>query len=134
MRSTSRLHPVASIARSLLGGLAGAVLLVMATGSMQASPLGLAAAAVPRIVERSVVQEQTGQLGHYEWTPTHITSVEKQQVGGRHATYAYSGRTLHLTWADPWVPPTDDPAWVPYIKSHYFHPVSTRVAPTHEYR
>lgn len=90
--------------------------------------------AVPRIVERSVVQEQTGQLGHYEWTPTHVTSVEKQQVGGKHATYAYSGRTLHLTWADPWVPPTDDPAWVPYIKSHYFHPVSTRVAPTHEYR
>ncbi len=37
------------VARSLLGGLAGAVLLVMATGSMQASPLGLAAAAVPYI-------------------------------------------------------------------------------------
>ena len=35
--------------RSLLGGLAGAVLLVMATGSMAAAPLGLAAGAVPYI-------------------------------------------------------------------------------------
>lgn len=115
--------------------------------------------AVPRMVERSVIQEQTGQLGHYAWSPTSISSVQKEQtgqqghyaylpqahglpsvtttneqVGGKHATYAYVGRTLHLTWTDPWVPPYDNPEWVPYIKSHYFHPVTTRVAPTHEYR
>lgn len=131
---------------------------------------------IPRVVERSVVQEQTGTIGHYAWTPNHITSVQQeqtglqghyeytpalttkryvgstletvpvtgtltsstaaQQIGGRHESYGYtpSRSGLHLTWSDPWVPPTDNPEWVPYIKSHYFQPVTTRVAPTHEYR
>lgn len=146
--------------------------------------------AIPRLVEASVVAEQTGTIGHYAytpqrmvrvyngselqwvpvtagavsstmreqvggeaptyaWTPTRtvpvtgtrgypaaaLQSVRSQQVGGEHSGYQYTpSRTLHTRWTDPWVPPYDDPAWVPYIKSHYFHPVSARVAPTHEYR
>jgi len=69
---------------------------------------------VPRMVERSVIAEQ---------------------VGGRHESYTWTPSTAkHLTWTDPWVPPYDNPEWVPFIKAHYFHPVTTRSTPTHEYR
>lgn len=109
---------------------------------------------VPRLVGASVVAEQTGTIGHYAYTPQRmvrvyngselqwvpvtagaVSSTMREQVGGEHSGYRYTPtRTLHTRWTDPWVPPYDDPAWVPYIKSHYFHPVSARVAPTHEYR
>jgi hypothetical protein len=98
----------------------------------------------------SVHKQQTGQQGHYPYVPNKVyaataerglpgiavPSVRTEQVGGEHSGYAYrpAARTLHLTWTDPWVPPYDDPAWAPYITSHYFQPVTTRVAPTHEYR
>lgn len=80
------------------------------------------------------MRQQIGGLAPtYAWTPNHVTSVQKEQTGV-HRTYPFTGRTLHMTWGDPWVPPTDNPDWVPYIKSHYFHPVTTRPLATHEYR
>lgn len=72
-----------------------------------------------------------GAAPTFAWTPNHDSYLVKEQTGGGHQTYPFS--SLHMTWADPWVPPTDNPEWVPYIKSHYFHPVTT-TRPTHEYR
>ena len=63
------------------------------------------------------------------------STTTQEQVGGRHESYSWTPSTAkHLTWTDPWVPPYDNPEWVPFIKAHYFHPVTTRSTPTHEYR
>ena len=82
------------------------------------------------------------------WPPRQL----RQQVGGEAPTFAYTpasgptqvynGRGLvqvaptgtHTRWTDPWVPPYDNPEWVPYIKSHYFSPTTTPTRPTHEFR
>ncbi len=64
-------------------------------------------------------------------SPSALTSA---QVGGHHGVYPFTGTSLHLTWTDPWVPPYDDPDWVPFIKAHYFSPATTPARPTHEFR
>jgi hypothetical protein len=89
---------------------------------------------VPQLVSASVVRQQVGgQAPTYAWVPNHVTSLQQQQTGG-HATYPFTGTTQHVAWTDPWVPPYDNPEWVPYIKSHYFQPSTTPTRPTHEFR
>jgi hypothetical protein len=75
----------------------------------------------------SVGREQVGRLqGHYEIGTSSDGSVSEPtaaQAGGLHKTFVYDAqgpKGLHLTWSDPWVPPVADPAWVPFVRAHYY--------------
>ena len=50
----------------------------------------------------------------------HHVRLQRSRADVRHADAAYDGRSLHLTWSDPWVPPVDNPDWTPFIRAHYY--------------
>jgi hypothetical protein len=103
---------------------------------------GRGTAIVPALVGTSVAQQQIGgQHLTYPFSgrgraivPSLVgASVAQQQVGGQHQSYPFtgstgssssdytaSGRKLHLTWTDPYVPPVADPDWKPFIRAHYY--------------
>ena len=82
--------------------------------------------------------------------PAVAASTLRQQVGGEAPTFAYTpasgptqvynGRGLvqvaptgtHTRWTDTFVPPYDDPEWMPVIKRHYAGSFTTPA--THEFR
>jgi hypothetical protein len=114
---------------------------------------------LPELVGKSTTNEQIGSVGHYSYVPMRMTQkyvgsqlvttfepvttapdavtspTVREQVGGAQPGYAYVPATTatHMRWSDRWVPPYDNPDWVPFIKAHYFQrPVTTPT--THEYR
>jgi hypothetical protein len=92
--------------------------LAKAQGNYAGSSVALAAAAVPA----SVVAQQVGGLhSSYAFTgTTGLSSVAKSQIGGKHNTYAYDAGGSHTVWNDAYVPPYENPEWMPLIQKHYF--------------
>ena len=89
-------------------------------------------AAVPAVAASTLRQQVGGRRRRTPTPPPRGPTSGRQRPRAR-AAYAPTGHA-HLAWTDPWVPPYDNPEWVPYIKSHYFSPTTTPTRPTHEFR
>lgn len=62
--------------------------------------------------------------------PAVAASTVRQQVGGQAPTFGYTPAG-HTVWNDSFVPPYDDPEWMPVIKRHYAGSFTTPA--THEF-
>jgi hypothetical protein len=114
-----------------------------------APTFGLGSAASPKLVYngRGLVAEAPAAAPAA--ASVVAASTLREQVGGKAPTFAYTsasgptqvynGRGLvqgtsagtHTRWNDAFVPPYDDPEWMPVIKRHYAGSVTTPV--THEF-